>query len=168
MSEKMRSEEIGAFDRLLMALGIFPWEGLYLAVVGFITIPVMSLLVKDPSGWKLIPSLLAVLLMLRLVPAALRRLLPFSSSLLRVWAERRQISKHYDSYQWRKLFWLGIGLASYTTVSGQFSVPRIVVTSTCLLSGALGLARWRVVAPRVDTTATPNGPGRNSASLTAG
>ena len=55
--------------------------------------------------------LLAGLFLLRLVPAALRRLLPFSTETQDVWRERRRLGKRYDSYQWRKLLWIGLGIS---------------------------------------------------------
>jgi hypothetical protein len=60
-----------------------------------------------------------------------------------VWAQRRQLAKRYDSYQWRKLFWIGCGLGQYILVSGDFQTPRILVCSVCLVTGALGQIRWR-------------------------
>ena len=127
------------------------------------TLPAMSLLWDETrSGWLLIPLLLVILLMLRVVPAAIRRLAPFSDRARTIWVERRQIAKRYDSYQWQKLFWIGVGLALYTVFSHQYLFSRIVVLLACLLSGALGLARWRVVASRTDATGVPENRARDS------
>ena len=141
------------FEQLLIAIETSPWDAVQRVAVGFVMLPALQRLWRaDPPGWALVPFLLAVLLMLRLVPAAIRGLLPFSDQVRRVWFERRQIAKRYDSYQWKKLFWIGLGLASYTALSGQFTPSRIAVSAICLLSGALGLARWRTVAPRRTAT----------------
>jgi hypothetical protein len=140
-------------EQLLIAIGTSPWDAVQRVAIGFVTLPAWRRLWSaEPPGWVLVPFLLAVLLMLRLVPAAIRGLLPFPDPVRRVWFERRQIAKRYDSYQWKKLFWIGLGLASYTAFSGQFAPSSVAVSSICLLSGALGLARWRAVAPRREAT----------------
>ena len=138
-------------DQVLIALETSPWDAVQRVAIGFVMLPVLSRIWSaEPPVWVSVPFLLFVLLMLRLVPAAIRGLLPFSNSVRTAWSERRQIGKRYDSYQWKKLFWIGVGLTSYTVLSGQFTPSAIAVSSICLLSGALGLARWRAVAPGRD------------------
>lgn len=115
--------------------------------IGFVTPSLTSVVWgEDPSDWALPGSLVGTLLMLRVVPAVVRKVVPFSAHVRAVWAGRRQIAKRYDSYQWRKLFWIGFGLVLYTAFSGQVSTSRAATSSLCLLAGGLGLARWRVVA----------------------
>ena len=124
--------------------------------IGFMTLPVLSRLWgQDDPGWTLVPFLFLIFLMLRVIPALVRRLVPFSDTARAIWAERRQMAKRYDSYQWQKLFWMGIGLALYTVLSYQSLTSRIAVSSICVLSGAFGLARWRKIAPRLDSSAVP-------------
>jgi len=157
MNQPVHSKRIGVVDRLLIGVGTAPWDPLCRVVVGFLIIPAMSLLWgEDRPAWGLVPFLLGVLLMLRVLPMIIRKLVPFSDTVLGVWAERRHIAKRYDSYQWQKLFWIGIGLASYTILSAQFSRPRIVVVSICVVCGALGLMRWHAVAARIEARATAN------------
>jgi len=134
------------FDRLVLSLDTFPVGAIYRAVLGFVA-PAAAWRWWNGhhSGWLLVPLLAGILLLLRAVPAVLRRLLPFSDSLLEIWDERRQLAKRYDSYQWQKLLWIGLGLALYTVISGRFSTPGIVVSSFCLVSGALGLVKWQAI-----------------------
>jgi len=160
------TEAISSVNKALIALGAPPVDALYLVVIGFVTIAILSRLQgRDKTGWLLVPFLLGVMLMVRVIPALLRHLLPFPAPVLRAWADRRQISKHYDSYQWRKLFWIGLGLGLYTALAGQPSTARIVVSLVCLLSGVLGLVRWRVVSAHTDPVKNWDDTGRNSASL---
>jgi len=147
----------GVVDTLLMGIGTAPWDPLCRVLIGFLTIPMMSRLWgEDRSGWKLVFFLLGVLLMLRVAAALIRKLAPFSDAVQKLWAERRHIAKRYDSYQWQKLFWIGVGLASYSILSAQVTGPRIIVSSVCLVSGAAGLMRWRAIASRIEARAMPN------------
>jgi hypothetical protein len=82
------------------------------------------------------------------VPAILRKILPFSAAARTVWAERRQMAKRVDSYQWRKLFWIGMGLGLFTLQSGHRFPALLGLTFGCLAAGAIGLATWRYRAAR--------------------
>jgi hypothetical protein len=154
MKQTTISRELGAVDKLLVVADSAVWGGLFRVAIGFVTIPAMLRVHGDThSGWALVPFLLAVLLMLRVIPAALRRLLPFSDAVLQIWGERRQIAKRHDSYQWQKLLWIGTGLALYVVFSGQFFTARIAVASMCLLAGTAGFARWRAASSRLHVNA---------------
>lgn len=149
MKNTADSEQMRPLEKSFLALESFPWGAIYRLVIGFLAPAAASLLLGDDgSGWALVPFLVGALLALRVVPALFRKMMPFSDAAREVWAERRQMAKRYDSYQWRKLFWIGVGLALYTALSGKFSTSRLVACCTCLVTGAFGLARWRVVAPR--------------------
>jgi hypothetical protein len=146
MANTASAPQIGAVERLLLAIDDDALGALYRVAIGFATLPAMSLLLgSDVSDWIVVPFLLSIFLLLRIVPAVIRKLVPFSDAVQEAWAVRRRLAKQYDSYQWRKLMWIGIGLALYTAVSGQFSVSRIVVCSACLLAGVVGMVRWRAV-----------------------
>ena len=86
---------------------------------------------------------MGVLLALRVVPAVLRKILPLSGAARTILAERRQMSKRFDSYQWRKLFWIGIGLATFALQSGRRFPALLILTFACVLAGAVGVMTWR-------------------------
>lgn len=147
MEKTTSSGQIGVVDKLLVNIGSSPWDELYRVGIGFAIIPAISRLrAGSQSGWELLPFLVAVLVMLRVAPAVVRKLAPFSNRVLGIWARRRQIAKRYDSYQWQKLFWLGIGISSYTVYSGQWLPSRIIISALCLLAGAFGLLKWRAAS----------------------
>ena len=147
MTKTAGAPEIGAIERVLLKISDGAFGAFYLVLIGFATLPAMSLLLGDAgSGWIVAGFLLSVLLLLRIVPAVVRKLVPFSGATREAWAVRRRAAKRYDSYQWGKLLWIGVGLAIYITASGQFSPSRIVVCSTCLLAGTAGMVRWRAVS----------------------
>ena len=86
---------------------------------------------------------LALLIGLRVGPAVLRKLLPFSDEGKQIWFDRRQLAKRYDSYQWRKLFWVGLGQLLYAAVGGGLMTGEWLLTAVCLIGGGAGLIIWR-------------------------
>ena len=156
MTGTASAPEIGTIARALLNIDDGAFGALYRALIGFATLPAMSILLgNDGSDWTVVPFLLSILLLLRIVPAVIRKLVPFSGAMREVWAVRRQTAKRYDSYQWRKLTWIGVGLALYITASGQFSPSLIVVCCTCLLAGIAGMVRWRSVSPNGNPAGSP-------------
>jgi len=104
------------------------------------------LLGSDSPDWTLVPFLLSVLLLLRVGLAIVRKVVPFSAELQEAWSVRRRTAKLYDSYQWRKLMWIGAGLGLYVAVSGRYWFVQIALSMFCLITGAVATVRWRAVA----------------------
>jgi len=149
-------EQVKPFEQLVLNFDLPPWGAIYRGAIGLAVFPAVSYLWgQDRPGWQVIPFLLGILLLLRVVPAVVRKVVPFSNAVQLVWFERRQLAKRYDSYQWRKLFWIGVGLALYTAIAHQLRPANFIVSSFCLLTGAVGLARWRVVATRAVAAPEP-------------
>jgi hypothetical protein len=122
-----------------------PWAQFYRMLLGFWLVPGTSVLTgDDPSGWRLGVCQLMVLVGLRLGPAVTRKLVPFSSAPRQRWAKRRQMAKRYDSYQWQKLFWFGVGLTAYLLVSGNVTTGQLLLALLLLTSGAAGLVTWHL------------------------
>jgi len=96
-------------------------------------------------AWTVLPFFLAVLIAVRLLPAVIRRAMRFSEPVRAVWAERRQMAKRFDSYQWQKLLWIGIGLALRLASSERRPGALLALAVACLVAGTLGLATWRIV-----------------------
>jgi hypothetical protein len=144
MTKTATSGGVRRVEASLVRLQEPPWDGIYRVVIGFLIFPMSSaVLGKEASGWSLAALFVGMLFTLRLGPAVLRKLLPFSGEVLGTWAKRRQIAKRYDSYQWRKLFWIGIGLIVHAVAFDGFWTARMVLASTCLASGLIGTLTWR-------------------------
>jgi hypothetical protein len=146
MRKKGTMLQEGSFDEFLLSLDQGLFGALYRVLLGFATIPAMRLLGSDGSDWTLVPFLLLVLLVLRVVLALVRKVVPFSAELREAWSVRRRTAKLYDSYQWRKLIWIGAGLALYIAVSGRYWPVQIALSAFCLSTGAIATIRWRAVA----------------------
>jgi len=137
-------------DRILISVDRTPFDAVIRALLGFACIPLLSWLHQDVrSGWTLTIGLLLLMLSLRVVPVFLRKLLPLSAEAKAVWAERRQLAKRYDSFQWQKMFFIGLGMAGYMLFSRKLFPSTIAVSSFCVLAGAIGLVRWYMQISRV-------------------
>ena len=114
------------------------------AVLGLVMLPVFRALSGGRDRiWITLALFLGLLMALRVVPAVLRHALPISDEAKKIWADRRNIAKQHDSYQWQKLFWIGLGLLSYAIMGGGFRNGELLVTFICLIGGGAGLLLWR-------------------------
>lgn len=136
-------------ERILVDLDSPPWSAVSRAALGLGIPPVFRVLTGNSDRiWLYAILFLGLLLGLRMVPAVLRLVLPFSAEAKAVWAERRQIAKRYDSYQWQKLFWIGLGLLPYALLGEGPRINEIVLTLVCLVGGIVGLLLWQRTANR--------------------
>ena len=144
-----------SLERFLLGLDSWPWSAIARVGIGLGIPPVFRALSgSHDSIWSFLGLFIGLLIVLRLVPALLRLALPFSAETKEIWAKRRALAKRYDSYQWRKLFWIGLGLLPYV-VFGKTRIAEFVVTIICLIGGKPGTVdlaqgQWhafRAVAP---------------------
>ena len=135
-----------ALEHGLVALDGSPWSNISRVGIGLAMPPLFHALFGDHgSVWGFLIFFLLLLVALRVVPAVLRLVLPFSAKANNIWAERRGLAKQYDSYQWQKLLWIGLGLLPYAVSVSGAKNAEFPVTVFCLIGGTLGLLRWRKV-----------------------
>jgi len=120
--------------------------GASLAVVLHLLLPSAGLAAS--AGW-----LAAMLFGLKAFTAVARKVLPTTPAVRATWEWRRNLARYYDSYQWRKLVWFGVGILAATGVSRQ-QWWGMRLGAGCLLSGALAELAWR---QKRLTTALPGG-----------
>ena len=153
------SAQIGSAGKMVLALETPPWDSAYRALIGYGVMPVhLQLFGGNVVPWKLFVFFLAVLVALRIVPGVLRRVLPFPREVKTVWAERRALAKRYDSYQWRKLFGLGLGWLAYLLVAGKAQDVPLFLAIACIASGALGQLFWFKHGKALAAQTTPAAP----------
>jgi hypothetical protein len=139
------------FERFLINLDRWPWSAISRVALGLGITPVFCALSGGRDRvWTPLALFIGLLVALRVVPSVLRRVLPFSVEAKELWAERRRIAKRHDSYQWQKLFWIGLGLLPYAVIGDGLRNGELVVTLICLVGGGAGLFFWR----RVDAPAS--------------
>ena len=133
-----------SLEQFLVRLDSGPWSAVSRMVLGFCIPPAFRLLSGGhEQTWLALALFIGLLVALRVGPAVLRMVLPFSRETKDIWFRRRQIAKRYDSYQWQKLFWIGLGLVAFAAVGGGLRPGEQAVTLVCLAGGAAGLLLWR-------------------------
>jgi hypothetical protein len=146
-------------DKLLLNLDVGPVGALARVALGAafaITLGVFGPGVR-PGGAA--AALAAVLFGLKAATAVARRLFP-APPLVRAHMEwRRNLARFHDSYQWRKLLWLGLGIVAAAAALGRTAGWEIPIGAACVLSGALAEVVWR---RKGLSTAPPLPPGARS------
>lgn len=131
-------------EQFLVKLDSGLWSAISRVVLGCCIPPAFRAATGGYDGtWITLALFAGLLIGLRVIPAVLRMILPFSAETKAIWFQRRQIAKHYDSYQWQKLFWLGAGLLAFAAVGGGLRAGEQVLALFCLIGGGIGLALWR-------------------------
>lgn len=130
-----------------------PWQSVWRVVYGFgVALLIERLLGTQISLWGWLLTLLGALVVLRVAPLVGRKALPFSKEIEAVWFGQRQLGRQYDSYQWAKLLWLGIGIGTYVVLAGRFGNPVGGIALVCILAGAVGTIMWLRVQARMATS----------------
>jgi hypothetical protein len=131
-------------EKVFLFNGPALWPALLRIAIGFSVLPFFSWLTNgDESSWHLWTFFLAVLVALRIVPAVLRHVIPFSQTSKAHWFKLRVLAKRYDSYQWRKLLWFGFGFAGYLAVRGGGSQAQAFLALGSVVAGGLGEYAWQ-------------------------
>jgi hypothetical protein len=132
-----------SLEQFLVRLDSGPWSAAFRAALGFCVPEVLRLLSGGRDQiWLSLVLFMGLLVALRVGPAILRMILPFSREAKEIWFQRRQIAKLHDSYQWQKLLWIGIGMLVFAATGGGLRAGEQAVMLLCLVGGAAGLLIW--------------------------
>jgi hypothetical protein len=150
----MQSAHVTLFERFLIGLDNSPWHAIFRVALGLGIPPIFqAILGNSNSVWAWLALFTGLLIVLRVIPTLSRRAFPFSPQAQEIWRNRRRFAKQHDSYQWQKLFWIGLGMLPYALVGSELGTGGLVLVVFCLISGGLGLFCW---------TRTPTLPSENS------
>jgi hypothetical protein len=139
-----QSSEMRPAEKLLVSLTKPPWCAAYLVPAGFLIFPIYHYFVGDShSGSVLALVFFGVLLVIRFGPVFVRRLIPVSREVQAGWFQNRILAKRYDSYQWQKLFWIGLGIFGYAASFGELGGMSTVLAAICVLVGGVAAIVWR-------------------------
>ena len=135
--------KLSVLESLLLQIDQPPWSILFRIAIGY-TLPfVYRWKTSGETGWVFILWFIGTLISLRVIPAVFRKLFPLSHEVKMAWMERRTLTKLYDSYQWKKLSWFGIGLLASVFSSVTLDTPIFAVAFFCLLGGGAGVLFWK-------------------------
>ena len=135
---------MNSIEGFLVALDSRPWGAISRVGLGLAILPVFRALSGGSDAiWITLILFVGLLMALRIGPAVLRRALPFSGEAKKLWFERRNIAKLNDSYQWQKLFWIGLGMLPYALMGGSLRSGELAIALFCLIGGGAGLWFWR-------------------------
>jgi hypothetical protein len=150
-----RQVSTGTFDAVLINLDI-GWPGAILRVaLGFLLLPTLESWVPAPGRWTVVGSLLVMLLGLKGAAAIARRVVPVSAVVRSHWEWRRELARHHDSYQWRKLVWIGVGLLAGAAVGSSDATIQWMLGAVCVLAGGVAEVFWRRQGLRISPPAGP-------------
>ena len=150
MARVNRNACIISMATLLIKLDEFPVGALIRLAIGYAIAPFGEFLAEpDGIGWRVLPLFVAVLVMMRVLPGLLRKVVTFPPEATAVWVQRRQLAKRFDSYQWRKVLWFGIGMAASAAITEGVEPWTVVLTAASVGAGLLGEITWQARARAV-------------------
>lgn len=129
-------------DSFLLHLDVGPLGALWRAAAGLAFAYAFSWVLPDAGGWMAVAGLAGLLFAVK-AAAAVGRPFVKSPRLREEWVWRRMLASNYDSYQWRKLLWYGLGILVARSLAGTSSAWEIPVGLGCVASGAVGELAWR-------------------------
>lgn len=96
-----------------------------------------------PSVWASALLLLAALFGLKALSAVARRALRVTPEVQAHWDWRRDLARRHDAYQWRKLFWVGVGVLLGAAPGGAGAEALGRLGLACVLVGLMAEVVWR-------------------------
>jgi hypothetical protein len=129
-------------DSFLWHLDVGPMGALWRTALGAAFAYALSRVLPNAGGWTAVACLAGTLLALKAAAAGGRRFVR-SPRARDEWVWRRMLASDYDSYQWRKLLWVGLGILVARSIAGTSSAWEIPVGLGCVASGAVGELAWR-------------------------
>lgn len=147
--ESVASVGLKSFEKILLGVDTGVPGAVWRMVIGATILAAQQWVFGVQSGPKYtIPLFLCALISVRFATLVARRVVRVSPEVTKIWTIRRQYAKLYDSYQWRKLFWIGLGMACYFAISGRHPIEWVILCSSCLGAGLVGIWRWELVRPK--------------------
>jgi hypothetical protein len=136
-------------DKVLINLDIGAPGALLRVVLGLLLVPALDAVHADAGLWLTSAWLLAALFGIKVVAAAARKALPASALVRSHWEWRRNLARYYDSYQWRKLLWLGVGIMIGGAMGWPGTETQWLLGVVCFASGAVAEILWRRLGLRL-------------------
>lgn len=134
---------MGMLERALINFDVGVSGAVLRIALGFLLVPALQVVRPEPVPWTVAASLLAMLFAVKVIAAVGRRVVPATDVVRSHWEWRRNLARYHDSYQWRKLLWIGIGLMMAAAVGRSGTTIQWVLGGACFLAGAVAEYFWR-------------------------
>jgi hypothetical protein len=130
-------------EKVLINLDIGALGALLRVLLGALLVPAVELAHPQAGPWLLSASLLLLLFAVKVFSALARRRVSASAEVRSHWEWRRKLARHYDSYQWRKLLWIGAGIMISAALGWPGTRAQWVLGAVCTAAGGVGEIAWR-------------------------
>jgi hypothetical protein len=130
-------------DRLLLGFDVGVAGALWRAALGALLVPALRAVHPAAGIAFALAVLVAVLFAVKAVAAVARRALPASPQVRAHQEWRRNLARVHDSYQWRKLLWVGLGMFAASTLHGPRARWERPLAAACLGAGLTAELLWR-------------------------
>jgi uncharacterized membrane protein YfcA len=111
--------------------------------LGFLLVPALQVVAHEPGPWTVAISLLVMLFAVKVMAVVGRRVVPATDVVRAHWEWRRNLARYNDSYQWRKLLWIGIGLMMGAVLGIPGTRSQWLLGAVCVLTGSAADVLWR-------------------------
>jgi hypothetical protein len=129
-------------DNVLINLDIGMPGALWRVALGILLGPTVEIVHPGTALW-MVSGLLAMLLSIKVVGVVARRALLPSDRVRSHWEWRRDLARYYDSYQWRKMLWFGIGIVTSAALGLPGTRAQWVLGVACVAAGGTAEILWR-------------------------
>jgi hypothetical protein len=130
-------------DKIYVDLDIGISGAVLRVALGIRVVRVVAVVNPLADAWTMSAYALAMLFGAKAFAAVLRRIVPASTVVRTHWEWRRTLARHYDSYQWRKLLWFGIGIMMADAPRWPHTTAPLALGLACIAAGVAAEIVWR-------------------------
>lgn len=130
-------------ERFLVSIDVGLPGAILRIALGLLLLPAVRWIDGEPGPWTTVVAFPAMLFGVKVAAAMARRMVASTEFVRSHWEWRRHLARDFDSYQWRKLGWYGVGLLLGGLAGMPGSKTQLALGTCCLLAGAAGEGFWR-------------------------
>jgi hypothetical protein len=130
-------------DKIYVGLDTGIPGALFRVVLGILFVHAVGVVNPLASAWAMSAYFMAMLFAIKVFAAVSRRVVPVSQMVRSHWEWRRTLARNYDSHQWRKLLWFGIGIILGDAPRWAETTAQWFLGLACVAAGVAAEIVWR-------------------------
>ena len=130
-------------DKIYVSLDTGIPGALFRVVIGILFVHAVGAVNPLASAWAMSAYFMAMLFAIKVFAAVSRRVVPVSQMVRSHWEWRRTLARYYDSHQWRKLLWFGIGIMLGDAPHWPVTTAQWILGLACVAAGVAAEIVWR-------------------------